>query len=211
MKKCFHPALRDNIMLFSYLPANKIQLFLFKLAVFLHLRYGAFPDHKAADALVLQRFPDKLISADVVIELLLPELNPAFRHINVLASAVPMPVTAMNEDGDLIFRKIDVGMTEHAGVVLPVAETLMVQQLAKVDLRLCIFALDCGHIPASAFRADRICHYAFSISLTKATKRPSVQMRSCRSLGYEAIYGFGTTRTTCSASISSSCAVEMPC
>lgn len=183
MKKCFHPALLDNIMLFSYLPANKIQLFLFKLAVFLHLRYGAFPDHKAAVALALQRFPDKLIPANVVVELLLPEPNSAFRRISVLASAVPMPVTAMNEDGDLIFRKIDVGMTEHAGVVLAVAEALMVQQLAKVDLRLCIFALDCGHIPASAFRADRICHYAPSVSLTKATKRPSVQMRSCRSLG----------------------------
>ena len=72
-------------------------------------------------------------------------------------------------------------------------------------------AFDGGHIPASAFRADRICHYTPSVSLTKATKLPSVQMRSCRSLGYEAIYGFGTTRITCSASISSSCAVEMPC
>lgn len=183
MKKCFHPALRDNIMLFSYLPANKIQLFLFKLAVFLHLRYGAFPDHKAAGFLALQRFPDELISADVVIELLLPELNPAFRHISVPASAMPMPVTAMNEDGDLIFRKVDVGMTEHAGVVLPVADALMVQQLAKVDLRLCVPAFDCGYIQASAFRADRICHYTPSVSLTKATKRPSVQIRSCRSLG----------------------------
>ncbi len=160
-----------------------LQYFRFYPAVLLHLLYGAFPDHKAADAVVLQRLPDKLIPANVVVELLLPELNPAFRHISVLASAVPMPVTAMNKDSNLIFRKIDVGMTEHAGVVLPVAETLMVQQLAKVDLRLCIFALDCGHIPASAFRADRICHYAFSISPTKATKRPIVQMRSCRSLG----------------------------
>lgn len=101
MKKCFHPALLDNIMLFSYLPANKLQLFLFKLAVFSHLLYGAFPYYKAADSLALQCFPDEFVSSDVVIELLLPELNPAFRHISVLASAMPMPVTAMNEDGDL--------------------------------------------------------------------------------------------------------------
>lgn len=153
------------------------------LATLLHLLYGAFPDHKVTDSLTLQRFPDEFVSADIFVELLLPELNPAFRHISVLASAVPMPVTAMNKDGDLIFRKIDVGMTEHAGVVFSVAEALMKQQLTKVDLRLCVFTFDCGHIPTSAFRADRICHYTPSVSLTKATKRPSVQMRSCRSLG----------------------------
>ena len=160
-----------------------LQYFRFYPAVLLHLLYGAFPNHKVTDSLALQRFLDELVSADVVIELLLPELNPTFRHISVPASAVPMPVTAMNEDGDLIFRKIDVGMAEHAGVVLSVAKALMVQQLAKVDLRLCVFAFDCGHIPASAFQADCICHYTPSVSLTKATKRPSVQMRSCRSLG----------------------------
>lgn len=160
-----------------------LEFFRLNLATLLHLLYGAFPDHKAAYTLALQRFPDEFVSADVAIELLLPELDPVFRHICVLASAVPMPVTAMNEDGDLIFQKIDVGMTEHAGVVLSVAEALMVQQLAKVNLRLCVFAFDCGHIPASVFRADRICHYTPSVSLTKATKRPSVQMRFCRSLG----------------------------
>ena len=71
------------------------------LATLLHLLYGAFPDHKVTDSLTLQRFPDEFVSADIFVELLLPELNPAFRHISVLASAMPMPVTAMNEDGDL--------------------------------------------------------------------------------------------------------------
>ena len=113
---------------------QSLQFFRLNLATLLHLLYGAFPDHKAADALTLQRFPNEFVSADIVVELLLPELNPAFRHKSVLASAVPMPVTAMNEDSYLIFRKIDVGMTEYAGVVLSVAKALMVQQLAKVDL-----------------------------------------------------------------------------
>ena len=87
----------------------------------MHLLDSAFPDDDAADSLTLQRFLHELISADIIIKLLLPEVNSAFRHISVLASAVPMPVTAMNEDGNLIFWKIDVGVAEHAGVVLPVA------------------------------------------------------------------------------------------
>lgn len=85
--------------------------------ILLHLLDSALPDNDIADSLTFQCILHELISADVVVELLLPELNPAFRHISVLASAVPMPVTAMNEDGDPIFREIDVGMTEHAGVV----------------------------------------------------------------------------------------------
>lgn len=75
--------------------------------VLLHLLDSAFPDNNAADSMVFQRFLNEFISADIVIKLLLPKINAAFRHISVLASAVPMPVTAMNEDGDLIFRKID--------------------------------------------------------------------------------------------------------
>lgn len=78
-----------------------LQFFCLDIATLLHLLYGAFPNHKAADSMALQRFPNKQISADIAIELLLPELNPAFRHISVLASAMPMPVTAMNENGDL--------------------------------------------------------------------------------------------------------------
>lgn len=146
--------------------------------ILLHLLYGAFPDNDIADSLTFQCILHELISADVIIKLLLPEVNTAFRHISVLASAVPMPVTAMNEDGYLVFWKIDVGMTEHAGVVLPVAEALMIQQLAEVNLWLCVFAFDRGHVQASAFRADCVRHHTPSVSRTNATKRPIVQIRS---------------------------------
>ena len=155
----------------------------FNLFILLHFFDGTFPDNNATDPLIFKRFPNELVSADVVIKLLLPELNAAFRHISVLASAVPMPVTAMNEDGDLIFRKIDVRMSEHGGVVLPVTEALMIQQLSKIDFWLRVFAFDCGHIPASAIRVDCVCHYTPSVSLTKATKRPSVRASRCDPAG----------------------------
>ena len=101
--------------------------FRFNFFVSLHPFYGALPDNNVPDALTLQRFPHEPVSVDIIIELLLPEINPAFRRISVLASAVPMPVTAMNKDGNCIFWYIDIGMAEHTGVILPVAKTLVVQ------------------------------------------------------------------------------------
>lgn len=119
-----------------------LQFVCLNLTVLLHSLYGTFPHDKAANSLTLQRFLHELVSADVIVKFLLPEVNSAFRHISVLASFVPMPVTAVNEDCDLVFGKIDIRMPEQTGIVLSVTKTVVIQQLAKVNLRFGVFTFD---------------------------------------------------------------------
>lgn len=68
----------------------------------------------------------------------------------ILTPLMPVPEAAVNKNYGFVFRQDDVGAAGQFAVVQAEAITHFVEHGADEHLRLCVFAGDAGHVPASA-------------------------------------------------------------
>ena len=115
---------------------------LFK-GVFLEL---AFPDDYDRPAFSLQFAPDLLVTLLVPGNFRRPEVGVGLGNRVELAGFLTMPEAAVNEDDRAIFRKHNNWRTREAPVIHPLAEAILPEGMAKLQLRLCGGGVDGGHV-----------------------------------------------------------------
>ncbi len=111
--------------------------------VFLEL---AFPNDNDRPAFGLQLAPDFLVTLLVSGHFCRPEVGVGLGNRVELAGFVTMPEAAVNEDDRAIFRKHNIWRTREAPVIHPVAEAILPEGMAKLQLRLCGGGVDGGHV-----------------------------------------------------------------
>lgn len=87
-----------------------------------------------------------------------PEFRPSLWNLEVFASAMPVPETAMDEYNRLVFRENQIGFAGKVFDMKPVTEAPLVQGFADQHFRFGVLATDTGHHPAAGSRIDNIRH-----------------------------------------------------
>ena len=111
----------------------------------------AFPYGDAVPAHTRESRALFLVTADLALYLLTPEVRIGLRQGIVAATVMPMPETSVDEDYRAILAQDDVGMSRQTTVVDTVAEATSEQILTHKKLRLGVLAAYCRHASAALF------------------------------------------------------------
>ena len=118
---------------------------------------GVLPDADDAPALAAELAGYPLVTRHVVFALFVPELPISFRAGVALGAAVPE--ASIHEDGDLVFGKCKVGLSEQWKMPSPADNLVLPKQREQRILRLLVApAADEGHDFGALFSRPDICH-----------------------------------------------------
>lgn len=117
----------------------------------------AFPDDTNAPTHSLQIRHVASIPFDIFVDLLNPEIIIGVGPFEV-STLMPMPKTAMYEDGNFPGRKDQVRTAGQSSTTKPVPESSGMQCLANKQFRFGVLASDAGHHPAPCGFVYNVCH-----------------------------------------------------
>jgi len=95
----------------------------------------ALPNDDSAPTKLSKLAVDSSVADHVLTKLFLPKLNPRLRRVSELASPVPVPEAAVDEDHGFVLRQHDVGLAGQVAAVKAEAVAHAVQQGADGELR----------------------------------------------------------------------------
>jgi hypothetical protein len=117
-----------------------------------------FPDGDNAPAESRECSSRPAVPRNVVTELRYPELEVAFWGVSVLALRVSVPETAVhNNDGSMPWEN-DVRAAGECGDVEPESTAYPVKNGTDLAFRHCVPTSNAGHVPASSFPRQSVCH-----------------------------------------------------
>lgn len=113
--------------------------------------YLAFPDGEDGVAEGAEGGGVARVALFVCGEFGLPEVAACGGQGGVAAALVLVPETAVDEDGDFVFRQYDVGRAGEVFSMQTEAVALRVQELADGYFRLCVLPFHRSHVAVSLF------------------------------------------------------------
>lgn len=117
---------------------------------------SAFPKHENTPSFRLEGSNLPGVPLNIGRELGLPELGPGGRTSCAGASEMPVPETAMDEDGEPVLRKHEVRPSGQVFRVEAEAQAHAVRDASNADFRCRVPASDLRHIGATARRVELI-------------------------------------------------------